>query len=345
MGYNRRKLNRGFNKMHSKRDIELQDVSSHDLTEKFNLEQVTPPPIETKSRLGIYLRIAAGITGATVGLIRKEIPDVPAMTLLFDRGFISLIMIVTYFHYIKNTDELKQSFNRLIVSVGSCAAIGDCLGYMALSVLPMSDFMTIMGTVAIFNGIGGALILGEPYLRFEKVLGALSFLGVFFIVRPPFIFGSEEVQQVTESDTPPSMSRFVAALVALFVCILYSWTQIGIRKLGGKGHKLLVAFHVNFAIVTIFGTYILLFGRHGSLTLHEITFIVLSAVIHTGGVILSTMAFSIEKPGVLGVVGYLDLVTGTIGDMIFFGVYPTFFTVLGASIIIASCIQLIRMKQ
>jgi len=338
--------------MHSKQDYELHEVGkvSPVQTDATTKEDLTPElQQKPQSNWGIYYRIIAGFFGISVGTFRKYIPEMSGMQLLFDRAVCNVILLVLFFYFTKRIHEIKPSFSRLSMGLAICCAVGDWLGYVALGYLPMSDYITIMAMVAIFNGIIAAVFLGVPYLRIEKILGAVSFIGVFFIVRPPFLFGSDSsVTPVEVPDVPevePAISRFAATLIALLVTILYGLGQVGISHFKNTGHTLIIAFHINFAVVYLFGTYFVLFGGHKSLSLYEAVFALLSGSFHTMAVLFCTLALTMEKPSVVGIAGYSELVTATLVDMIFFGMLPSFYTILGAAIIVGSCIQLIRSKS
>ena len=59
----------------------------------------------------------------------------------------------------------------------------------------------------IFSGIFGYLILGEPWRVIDFIFTCLSFCGIVLVVRPSFIFGSE-------NDAGLSVLGVVSGLVA-----------------------------------------------------------------------------------------------------------------------------------
>ena len=259
------------------KEIELELVYKHS-SFKFSLNDASLPiePVKRKPmRIGIYIRIIASLCSLVFISFRKLIPEVSAVQYTFDRAFCSLILLALYFYFTKQYEIIKKTFEPKIAIISAGGCIADVLYFVAILSLPISEMVTIVSMVAIFNGIIGSYILGESYLRIKKILGAVSFLGVFLIVRPPFIFGSEG----TAEDTPTgSIPRYFAGLIALGCAVVYSLIQVQLREIQARMPPFVVAFYFNLAYVILLGTYYVVTGSHEALNFHELTMIIGSSV-------------------------------------------------------------------
>ena len=310
----------------------------------------SPSPQTINSKLGIYLCLLGICANLGFSTLRKLIPEVSSTQFMFDRAFGELSILIAYFVITKQTNSIKESFDYRVVLIGTGSCFADCLYFVALIGLSMGEMTTILAMMAIFNGIIANIALGDPYLRIEKILGGISFIGVFFIVRPPFIFGSDTTSaaQAQDAQDPSSnlgIPRFLAAMIALFVAFAWSSLRVAIRGVKERASPIMIAFYINFMVVSIFGTYFLLFGQHNALTFKQFVMIVASSVLHVSEIILTAKALAIERPSVIGIVGYAQLVISPILDLVIFGTLPSFYTILGAALIIGCCVKLITLKN
>lgn len=327
------------------KEIELKLLSKKHSFLKVSLHDVSVPMEIVKRkpmRIGIYIRILAGLCALVFISFRKLIPDVSGMEYTFDRALCSLILLSIFFYFTKQFGSVKTTYEPkvLLISAGGCFC--DTIYFIAVLSLPISEMVTIVSTIAIFNGILGSYLLGEPYLRIEKILGAISFLGVFLIVRPPFIFGSEGV--VADAPTG-ALPRYVAGLLGLLNAVVGSFIQVSLREIQARMPPLIVTFYFNLGFVTLLGGYFVMFGSHKTLSFHEITMIIGSSVFHLANFFLIVKALQLEKPSVVGLVGYTNLVFSPIIDLVVFGTLPSFYTVLGALLIVGSCVTLLLMRS
>lgn len=326
------------------KEIELELVYKHS-SFKFSLNDASLPiePVKRKPmRIGIYIRIIASLCSLVFISFRKLIPEVSAVQYTFDRAFCSLILLALYFYFTKQYEIIKKTFEPKIAIISAGGCIADVLYFVAILSLPISEMVTIVSMVAIFNGIIGSYMLGESYLKIEKILGAVSFLGVFLIVRPPFIFGSEG----TAEDTPTgSIPRYFAGLIALGCAVVYSLIQVQLREIQARMPPFVVAFYFNLAYVILLGTYYVVTGSHEALNFHELTMIIGSSVFHLANLILLAKSLQLEKPTIVGLVGYTSLVFSPMIDLVVFGSFPSIYTVLGATLIVGSCVKLLLMRS
>lgn len=326
------------------KDIELELLDTTNSPQPQQEAKVTAPMTEQPkpTRIGIYFRMLSGLSAIIFYAFRKLIPEVSSTQYTFDRAICSIILMSLYFYYTKQFDTVKKTFERKIIFISGATCLADILYFVALLSLPISEIVTIISMIAIFNGIIGSYLLGEPYLKIEKILGAISFVGVFLIVRPPFIFGTEE----NDGHAPTgSLPRYLAGLLTLGCAVIYSFVQVNLREIQKRMSAFVATFYINLGYVVFLGVYFMLVGSHKSLTLWEVTLIIGSSVFHLTHLILIAKALQLEKPAVVGLVGYTNLVFSPIFDLVIFGTLPSLYTVLGASLIVGSCVKLLLMKM
>ena len=102
------------------------------------------------------------------------------------------LMLMIYFIKKKNLSLLssynKEQLKLLILRgcAGCCAVI---LGFFSLSYLDLSDLEVLINSSVIFTALLARFILNEKFTIFHLFALVLTLLGVFFIIRPNFMFG------------------------------------------------------------------------------------------------------------------------------------------------------------
>jgi len=225
---------------------------------------------------------------------------------------------------------------------GFCAAMSSVLFYVAMVKLSVSEVYTIFSTLAILNGLLGALILNEPYSTIEKIAGGVSFLGVVLIVRPPFLFGSEEVAADTEDSGLP---HWFAGVLALGSTLAYSLYQIGVRKIRSEVDPMVIAFYTNLNGVFWFGLYFIFFGEYKSSSFGEYFGCFIFGATYLVGNVVVSYALQHTTVSVVGLLGYSQLIFSLIVDILLFATFPSGLTLFGAALIVGSCLWLVTRKN
>ena len=304
---------------------------------------LNPNSQQRRSLKGIYFQIFALLCGTTLSAVRKTLPHISSFQLLFVRTPFILIAVLAYFYYTKTTDQIRKSWDRLMLFTAACLLLADTLFFMCVGHLPMCDVTTIMCLIAILNGLLASIFLGEPYLGAEKMLGAFSFLGVFFVVRPPFIFGSAGSSAVI-AEEDEGYTRYIMVFVAIISALFYSATQVAMRAIKNQWHPFVLIFHLNFLAFVFYGAYFAVSDDFVAMSGSDYFKVALISALTIGAIFGLTKALEVEKPSVVGVIGYLQLLFSLVLDLMF-GVLPSVLTLIGALIIVISCLMLIRMRN
>lgn len=325
-------------------EVELMDTDKTLLRQESvpNLPPTTADDTTKSMRKGIYLRVLSALCTLIFYAFRKLLPDVSSMQYTFDRTVCCIILMSIYFYFTKQFHAVKSSFERKAAYNSIIMTFADVASAVAMMSLPVSEIATIFSTMTIFNGIIGSYILGEPYLRIERILGGISFFGVFLIVRPPFIFGSEGAAE----DAPAGLlPRYLAGVLLLCCAMIYSFLQIQMREMQKRMTSFLVVYYFYIGAAVLLAFYFVLIESRKTLTLWELTVTVGASVFHVANLILLAQALKLMKPTLVGLVGYLNLVISPVIDLVFFGTLPSIYTVLGAILIVGSCVKLLLMKS
>lgn len=294
-----------------------------------------------KSRIGIYYQLGSSLCVVSTSALRKLIPEVSTAQAIFLRGPFILAVIIGILYYTNKIKALKESFELKMPLIGALASASGMCFFTAMIHMPLGDIMTIVSTTAILSGILSAVLLGEPYKLKERILGLISFFGIFLVIRPPFIFGGETQAPVAEGGMP----RSVAACLALVPVFCDSAVAVTMRSTKGKYHALCPPFYVNLVMFIIFGTTLFYTGGFKPVTFNEMLIIFLFGMTNLLAFYLCVKALETETAATTGLISYTSPIYSIIVDMIAFSTYPSFLSLVGATLIIGSCTYLILSKS
>lgn len=298
-------------------------------------------------KMGLLLTFLSAFFITLMTLIVKILDDINPMQVLFLRSFPIGVAATAYLYYTKKQDQIREACNQRMIAVGLTGFSSSLFYFVSLGSLSLSEAIIIMFSSAIFNGILAKIFLGEPYEYIEKVTGATCFLGVILIVRPPFLFKDEGavVYNKDSSTIYYYAGHFVAALVCTFSAFLVSSCQVLIRSTKTKWHPLLPGIYINAITFIVLAVYYMLFGSLQKMSFVQVVGVLLVAAANLAANACTTKALQILKPAVVGIIKYSEMVFTILFDLVFLGVIPKFYTIIGAALLVGSCIILIRSKK
>ena len=223
----------------------------------------------------------------------------------------------------------KWIFARGAVGVGSLSCF-----YYALTHLPLSEATVLFFTAPIWTGILGKLILHESFDRWDCLAAAASFIGVVFVARPSFLFGTN-VNDVVVADGNRAFGVFIALLGAFISAFVY----IFIRKVGKGSHPLVLVGYLG-AIGLVAAPFDLLFETWTMPQGTDLLYMALIGTFAFGGQYLFNAGVQKEKAGVSSLVRNLDIVFSFIWQLTVEGVTINGWSFLGAFIVTGSVIGL-----
>jgi drug/metabolite transporter (DMT)-like permease len=199
--------------------------------------------------------------------------------------------------------------------------------YYAVVHLPLADATVIHFMNPVFTAFFAALVLGEHIGVWEGVLVGASLGGVLIVARPGFLFGGEGALPL------------IPVVVGLCGAILSAAAYVTIRRLRGEAPMLIVFY---FAVVcTVLSVpLMLLHATVPSLSMVGVL-VGVGVATHLGQVFI-TWGFHLERAGRASAVGYLQIVFAACWGWFLFGESPDVWTGVGAAVIVASTLTLVR---
>ncbi|KAJ3009804.1 hypothetical protein HKX48_007739 [Thoreauomyces humboldtii] len=173
------------------------------------LAEMDPDAVPKKSffeaNLGLlWMLLAAAqftIMSISVKAMTTASERLPTLEIIFARSLLVWVMgVVCMFYWgVEDIWFGPKGVRGLLLLRSGIGFCGLVCGWWALSMLTLAD-ATVLGFLSpVFTAILARFILKEPYALLDAVTGGLSMLGVLFIARPSFIFGST----TTSTDTTP----------------------------------------------------------------------------------------------------------------------------------------------
>lgn len=328
----------------SKKDIELLLISS-DLNEFHNSgpssTKVTISDAKPKySKLGIYftvLSVMGTVAGASVWKWNPGLPTVELLTARATVGCLSSYFLMKYFD---PQASLRQIFSPQNLNVGLCGSLSLLTYALSLLSLSISEATTIYATVGIFNGIFGLIFLKDSYPISERLLGGICFLGVVLIVKPPFLFGEEDLSD--SAANTPVIPRYVGGLLCLGSAATWSLMQIVLRGVRNKCTGFAAIFQNNLIMGALCLAYLIFRGNVQPIGFEGLVTSALLAACSSFLTWAIIKALQYEKPSVVGIVGYSEIIFAIMADILIFHTLPSFLTLIGMGMIIGSCLFLMK---
>ena len=299
-------------------------------------------PISQLNKLGIFFSLLYPFTAVINSSTAKFISGVPPIQSLFLRSLLTTPIFFAYFYYTNKVGELKAALKNPTLHLNIFFSVLSAVTfYIALVKLSVSETYTIYSTLAIMNGILGAIILKEPYSRVQKILGMISMTGVILIVRPPFIFGNMDD---ATPNTNTSISHAFAGILAFLAAASFSLYQISIRARKTKIDPYVISFCTNSCGIFWYGLYFV-FYEYKSLTFGEYFGCFTFGTTFISSIILIGYALKYTPVSVFGLFGYTQLIFAMLVDLLIFADFPPFLTIVGALLIVGSSVYLILNKK
>ena len=276
----------------------------------------------TKNQLGFLYMFMSVCAFSFMDLLVKWSEDYPLGQVLFFRGFFG---VVIYFFImprerIKNfyyTKRAKLHFLRCIFGLIALIAI-----FIALRKLPLATVVSISFAAPIFTTIFSIILLNEKVGFYRWLAVLIGFIGIIVITEPGF--GDLNIYY----------------LFPIIFCLGLSYVAIAIRQLSTTEPVWLIS--LNFSIViTLAGLFTIPFGW----VMPSIQDLVLLCMIgFLGGFanLWLSQSFKLSEVSLVSPLKYLALVFGIFFGYLIWDEIPTIKTLLGASLVIASSLIILR---
>ncbi|CAK8678088.1 unnamed protein product [Clavelina lepadiformis] len=268
---------------------------------------------------GICLKLAAG----------AETTQMVVLTSIIQ--FLYLIPLITY----KKINVLGPNLKTVgfLTIRGVAGSVSIIFFAMSIQHLPVGTVTSIAYIYPALVGLFAWVCLREKCSVVRGVLTVLTFIGLLFVSEPPFIFGGEPVDHKGTSNT-----RVLGVIYAISCAVLAAISIIITRKLGSGIHfsHLLMYSTVEGFIIVLLQLY--LSGKSIVPCRQHLLTLSLSAVFMNVGHIFLTLALQRERAGPVTSVNTSQLVFVFILEYLVFGVVPTTYGFVGASLILVCAV-------
>lgn len=253
------------------------------------------------SAMAVFMRMIAG---------QIAVPQV-----IFLRQVMALLLMAPLFwtsrHVILHPTGLVLHLTRGLLAVGAMFC-----GLTSIIFIPLADATAIGMAEVLVATAFAAIVLREPVGWRRWTATAVGFLGVVIMIRP---FGE---------------GFDVFALVALAGSVCGAASMIALRLGSGHDTTVTVLFWQGLVVALVSAPVAAL--QWVAPTLNETLILLVMGLIFTAGIWLFTAAIRLGRASAVAPLGYLRLVLMAATGWLFYGEIPTWATVIGGVLVIAS---------
>ncbi|POM65393.1 Drug/Metabolite transporter (DMT) Superfamily [Phytophthora palmivora] len=214
---------------------------------------------------------------------------------------------------------------------------GISIQFYAMAQMVLTDAVVLIFTSPIVTFMLGALLLGEAIDRLDFASCLVSYVGVMFVTRPAFVFGTDEEAK----EVPP-----LAIICALGGSVMQASSYIAMRQLKELNYVVINYYFLLFGLLYALAT-LWYFDVSFSLPSNVNLMVALfgSGMFAFVGQVFLTMGFQQSKAGIASVMRYLDVVFVLIWDIALLGEHVSMYSVMGTAIIIGSASFIVLPKN
>lgn len=256
---------------------------------------------------------------------------IPVLEIVAARALVSLVL--SYIDVRRKKISLFGKHYYLLLARGAVGAAALVAVYSAVTILPLAEATVLQYLHPMFVAVLALLFLGERF-NVQLVLAiALSFIGVLFVVEPPWIFGGEA----------PSLSSFgvtMALLGAFGSAIAY----VLVRKLSALEDSSVIIFY--FPMIALPMSIILL-GDDAVWPSDAYTWLLLLlvGVFTQVGQVGLTKSMQTEPAARATAFSYVQVLFALVFGVVVFNEWPSASALIGAALIISGALLNVFLKQ
>lgn len=290
----------------------------------------TEPPAESTGHTGIYY-VAKGAFWFSLGVlfIKTIGQDLPVVEIALGRSAFGLIFV---YYMARRAGAVKpRGGHSLLILRGLLGFIPLLAGFYAFTKLPLADAVVLFNTNPIWAALLSFIILKERLGYAGAACVAVSLVGVVLVARPPFIFGGVE-----HLDPLGAASALGAAFFAGLIFTL-------IRKISRTEHPLTIVLY--FYLVAAPLALVLSIPVWVTPSPWQWLLLIGIGFFTQAGQLNMTKGLALVSAGKAAAGHTMQIVFAAIWGAIFFSEVPTWLSLAGALIIIASTVVLGSLKE
>ncbi|KAJ8026710.1 Solute carrier family 35 member G1 [Holothuria leucospilota] len=290
---------------------------------------------------GILYIVISGLGYGCLGILVQLLSSVHILESSSVRALFLVLMplIDVCVSRVKPTCSIKQFF-WIMANGCACTAVQTTL-FIAYGLAPAGDVIAIVYSSPLLSGILARIFLKEKLAYYDVILSLLSMIGVFFISKPVFIFGSSTADSLQQD------VHFIGTMWAVGALFLYSIPTVISRKLRLKSASAsvmtltfgLLALFTNATLNTVTGQWSV------PKDMVELMFLIAIGVSGFIGIQFYHLSLKTEKAifATLGLTLLTILITYIL-QFIIFRIYPDIFTGIGIIFICGATIGAFTVK-
>ena len=282
-------------------------------------------------RAALWL-LASAIMFTFTGVLVKTLGETlhPFEISLF-RGLVALAVILPIFARTGGIGAgMKTQIPLLQMMRGVVGSLAMFLGFYAIVALPLADAQAISFSRNLFLVPLAAFILAEAVGPRRAIAAAIGFIGVLIMLRPGMESGGDEAAMILSLGAAAALGH--AFLVALATVLV----NIASRYDG----PVTLMFYTNIVSVTLIAIPTIFVWQTPNMD--ELMMLVAMGVLATTSHNCFIRAFAMGEASVIAPVDYSRLIFAALAGWLVFASVPDIYTIVGASIIVASSFYIVR---
>ena len=293
----------------------------------------SPTPLLTAGSTSAWARIPLGLKQMALGAFFFSIMSVcvklasrhlPSSHTVLARGAVTLVM--SWATLRKKKISPWGMDKKLLALRGFAGFVALNCYYYSLKHLPLADATVIQYSSPIFTAILAALVLRERMRPWEIFCVTVSFVGVFLVAQPPFLFHGQAAQNPT------------ALLIAIAGSVTSSVAYVTVRKLRQTDDPAVIVFY--FPLIAVPLSIAPMFRDRTMPTPFEWFLLLAIGVTTQMAQVLMTKSLHSEPAGRATAVSYLQVAFAYGWGLFVFGEVPNGLSMLGALVVALSILAL-----
>ena len=141
--------------------------------------------------------------------IRLSAEELHAFVVVFFRNFLAVVLLAPWFLQ-RGLGVLRVNRWGLLASRSLVNIVGMTAGFVAITMIPLAEAMSLGFTAPLFATLGAVLVLGEVIRARRMIALAIGFAGVMLVLRPGF-------EAISVGSMLALTNAFTLAITALIV--------------------------------------------------------------------------------------------------------------------------------
>lgn len=283
--------------------------------------------------VGIALKVVSTASFAMMSALVKELSvRYPVGEVVFCRAFFALIPLVIWLSWRGEFPSAIRT-NNLVGHLRRCGVgtTGMFLGFLGLSLLPLTDAVAIGYAAPLITVVLAALVLKETIRVYRWSAALLGLAGVLVMLAPHLGVGGNGIN--------PASGAALGAVAAILGACCSAWATIEIRRLTATETTGAIVFY--FMAFTALVGLVTMFFQATLPDPYDAGLLVLMGILGGIGQIFMTQSFRYADASLIAPFEYTSMIWAVLLGWFLFSQLPSTWVVVGASIVTASGIFVI----